>query len=261
MTAVGTGNVLHVLIQPFCLRFSLHEDEIVYLVAGAAEMQLDRMELLLGIDPKTQSLFDSNLGFLPVATTVLIRSEKTIVVDPGNHHIGFYGILALALRRFGLTPADVDLVVCTHSHHDHMGSLFVFRGKPLVLGAGEADYARMVYGAEETDARLRAMGPITEVPLHEEVELAPGVRAVSTPGHTPGHISVLVEAGAERIVVAGDTVMTRREYLDRRFSHWYTADQLVQLQANADRLQAWRPTRLLPGHDRELRLGPGGVAA
>lgn len=89
-----------VLIQPFCLRFSLHEDEVVYHVAGDAEMQLDRMEVLLGIDPQNQTLFDANLGFLPVSTTTLIRGEKTILVDPGNHHVGFYGMLGLALERF-----------------------------------------------------------------------------------------------------------------------------------------------------------------
>lgn len=250
---MNPANTVDVLIQPFCLRFSLHEDEIVYLVAGAADMQLDRMELWKGIYPATQGLFDSNLGFLPVATTTLIRGERTIVVDPGNHHIGFYGTLGLALRRFGLTPVDVDLVICTHSHHDHMASTFLFRGKPLVMGRGEADYARMVYGMEETDARLRVMGPVTEVPPHEEVEVARGVRAVSTPGHTPGHISVLVDAGQERVAIAGDTVMTRAEYLNRRFSHWYTPEQVAQLNESADRLAAWRPTRILFGHDRELR--------
>ncbi|MBI3975919.1 MAG: MBL fold metallo-hydrolase [Armatimonadetes bacterium] len=251
---MSAANTVDVLIQPFALRFSLHQDEVVYLVAGSADMQLDRMELLMGINPAKQGLFDSNLGFLPVATTALIRGERTIVVDPGNHHIGFYGMLGLALRRFGLTPVDVDLVICTHSHHDHMASTFLFRGKPLVIGAGEADYARSVYGAEETDTRLRAMGGLTEVPQHEAVEVAPGVRAVSTPGHTPGHISVLVEAGADRVAIAGDTVMTRAEYLQRRFSHWYTAEQVAQLNESADRLAAWRPTRILFGHDRELRF-------
>jgi glyoxylase-like metal-dependent hydrolase (beta-lactamase superfamily II) len=248
---------VEILIQPFCLRFSLHDDEIVYMVAGSAEMQLDRMELLMGIDPTRQGLFDSNLGFLPVATTALIRGDKTIVVDPGNHHVGFYGTLGLALRRFDLAPGDVDLVVCTHSHHDHMASISSFRGTPLIIGAGEVEYARDVYGTEETDARLRAMGPLTEVPRDEELVICPGVTAISTPGHTPGHISVLVEAGPQRVAIAGDTAMTRGEYVRRHFSHWYTAEQLAQLNHSVDRLQALRPTRVLFGHDRELRLPEG----
>lgn len=252
-----TNPRVDVLIQPFCLRFSLHEDEIVYHVAGSAEMQLDRMELLLGIDPKHQALFDANLGFLPVATTTLIRGERTILVDPGNHHIGFYGMLGLALSRFDLNFDNIDLVVCTHSHHDHMSSIFALRETELVLGAGEAKFARELYGTEETDARLAIMGALTEVPAGGGFELCPGVTAVATPGHTPGHISVLVEGEDERVVIAGDAVMTRAEYEERRFSHWYTPEQLEQSNTNLERLRAWEPTLVLPGHDRALRVNHG----
>jgi N-acyl homoserine lactone hydrolase len=248
---------LDVLIQPFCLRFSLHEDEIVYHVAGSAEMQLDRMELLFGIDPERQALFDANLGFLPVATTSLIRGERTILVDPGNHHIGFYGMLGLALGRLELDFDDIDLVVCTHCHHDHMSSIFALRNKELVLGAGELDFARELYGAEETDARLATMGTLTEVPSGSQLKLCPGVTAVATPGHTPGHISVLVEGEDERVVVAGDAVMTRAEYEERRFSHWYTPEQLEQLNTNLERFRTWEPTLVLPGHDRAFRTNHG----
>jgi glyoxylase-like metal-dependent hydrolase (beta-lactamase superfamily II) len=247
------ANQVDVLIQPFCLRFRLHADEIVYLVAGSAEMQLDRMELMMGINPRSHSLFESNLGFLPVATTALIRGEKTIVVDPGNHHIGFYGMLGLALKRLGLTPADVDVVICTHSHHDHMASLFLFRGKELIIGTGEIEYACEVYGTEEIHARLSTMARVTMVPAGGELEICPGVVALATPGHTPGHISVLIETDTERVVVAGDEVMTRAEYEERQFSHWYTPEQLAQLNASLDRVQAWRPTLILPGHDRAFR--------
>ena len=241
-----------VLVQPFCLRFSLHEDEIVYLVAGTAEMQLDRMETMLGVDPGKATLFDANLGFLPVATTTLIRGERTIVVDPGNHHVGFYGMLHRALGRFDLEPGDVDVVVCTHSHHDHMASLSVFAGAELVMGEGELDFARSVYGAGTVDAAVAQMGELSEVPLDGELEVA-GVRVVSTPGHTPGHVSVLVTGGDERVVVAGDVTMTRSEYETGRFSHWYTRAQLAQLKASLERLREFAPTLVLPGHDRGFR--------
>jgi N-acyl homoserine lactone hydrolase len=242
-----------VLIQPFCLRFSLQEDEIVYHVAGNADMQLDRMELLMGIDPAAQPIFDCNLGFLPVATTVLIQGERTIIVDPGNHHLAAYGLLGRALGRFGLVPADVDLVIATHSHHDHLASLAPFTGKELILGAGEIDYARQVYGASQTDAHLGRMETITEVPAEGELLIGPGVSVVATPGHTPGHISVLVETGDERLVIAGDTTMTRSEYEDNRFSHWYDQEQRAQLTTSLERLRSWQPTLVMPGHDRVFR--------
>lgn len=250
MSARADGLRTDILIQPSVLRFSLQQDEIVYLFAGDADAQLDRMELMLGIDPTTQSLFDANLGFLPIATTLLIRGERTIVVDPGNHHTGFYGQLGMALRRHGLEFSDVDLVVCTHCHHDHMASIFQFPGADLVLGEGETAFAHELYGREGIADKLARMGPITEVPRGGRLELCPGVTAVSTPGHTPGHISVLVESGGQRTLLTGDATMTRREYEERAFSHWYTSGQLITMNESLDRLQGLDPSLVLPGHDR-----------
>ncbi len=244
-------NQIDVVIQPVVLRFTLQEDEVVYFFAADTEATLDRMELMMGIDPKEDSLFDSNLGFMPVSTTVLIRGEKNIVVDPGNHHTGFYGQLAIGLKRYGLTPADIDMVVCTHCHHDHMGSAFRIPGADIVLGEGEADFCEELYGTAETEARLSVMGSLIEVGRGDELELMPGVVAISTPGHTPGHISVMAETeDGDRVIVAGDTVMTRREYSERSFSHWYTSDQLRGLHSSLDRIHALRPTTVMPGHDR-----------
>jgi glyoxylase-like metal-dependent hydrolase (beta-lactamase superfamily II) len=250
---------LDVLIQPFCLRFSLQEDEIVYHLGGHADVQLDRMEKLLGIDPAAQPIFDCNLGFLPVATTVLIRGERTIVVDPGNHHLAAYGMLGRALARFGLRPADVDLVIATHSHHDHLASLRPFAGKDLLLGPGEIAYANEAAGEAATDALLGPMATVREIAAQDAQPEAvmPGVAVVATPGHTPGHLSVLVETADERIVVAGDTTMTRAEYEHGAFSHWYDDAQRAQLAASRERLRAWRPTLVLPGHDRAFRPEEG----
>lgn len=97
------SNQIDVVIQPVVLRFSLLDDEVVYFFASDTEAVLDRMELMMGINPQEDMLFDSNLGFLPVSTTVLIRGEKNIVVDPGNHHTGFYGQLAIGLGAPGRT--------------------------------------------------------------------------------------------------------------------------------------------------------------
>lgn len=242
-----------VLIQPVVLRFSLHEDEVVYMFAGSADMQLDRMELLMGVDPAEQTLFDSNVGFLPVATTVLVRGERTIVIDPGNHHTGFYGQLGLSLERFGLGFNDIDSVVCTHSHHDHMASIFRFPRSELVMGQGELDFAETIYGKEQMAAHVSRMSRITEVPSGGELELCERVTAVSTPGHTPGHISVIVQTDEDRVLITGDATMTRTEYELDASSHWYRGEQLAAVRASAARMRAFGPTLVLPGHDRAFR--------
>jgi glyoxylase-like metal-dependent hydrolase (beta-lactamase superfamily II) len=244
---------LDVLIQPVVLRFSLAEDEIVYHFAGGADAQLDRMEQLMGIDPAESTVFDSNLGFLPVSTAVLIRADHTIVVDPGNHHTGFYGQLRLALRRFGLEPGDVDTVVATHCHHDHMASIVHFPGAELVMGAGELDFAREAYGPDEVVARLAPLGQVSEVPTDGELQLCAGIRLVSTPGHTPGHVSVVCDTDHGRVVVAGDAAMTRGEYERGEHSMWYEQAQLGQVKDSVARLSDLDADLVMPGHDRAFR--------
>jgi len=246
-----------ILIQPVVLRFSLSGDEIVYHFASGADAQLDRMELLLGVDPSRHSPFDSNVGFLPVASTVLIRGDKNIIVDPGNHHTGFYGQLKLALSAHGLTLEDIDIVVVTHSHHDHFASAAFFNGKELVLGAGELDYARAGIGSPATEVVTSRYLSIVEVPLDGAIDIAQGVRVISTPGHTPGHVVVQVDTEADRYLITGDAAMTRREFEDEELSHWYPAEQRDEMLASLKKMKALQPSIIIPGHDRAFRVTAG----
>ncbi|HLS26089.1 MAG TPA: MBL fold metallo-hydrolase [Beutenbergiaceae bacterium] len=243
-----------VAIQPVVLRFSLIGNEISYHFAVGADAQLDEMEKRFGIDPATNTVFDSNLGFLPVATTLLIRGEKTIVVDPGNHHTSSYGILPGALSNLGVAVEDVDIVVATHSHHDHIAGASVFTGAELVVGAGEIDFAHQIYGPAKTEAMVEGLN-VREVPTGGQVELCPGVFAVSTPGHTPGSISVLVESGPERYLATGDAAMTRKEFETQQLGHWYTGAQREEMARSLQLLRDLRPTMVFPGHDRAFRPG------
>jgi len=240
-----------VIIQPVCLRFRLHEDELVYFFASSPEQQLDRMEAMLGVGPGDLPIFKTNVGFLPVAATLLIRGEKTVVVDPGNHHIGAYSILWHALQKRGLDYADIDAVVTTHTHTDHAGAITQLAGKPWILGSGELAEMAAIEGAPIVDAKKTMMGPVTEI--DSETELMPGVAAFPTPGHTAGHISLIVEARDARVLVAGDLAMLRTEYTRREYSHWYSAEQLDALHRSLDRAQEYKPDLVIPGHDRAFR--------
>lgn len=242
-----------VIINPVCLRFRYDSDEIVYLFAANPEQQLDRMEQMLGVGPEDGPIFATNVGFLPVASTVLIRGEKTIIVDPGNHHIGNYAILKHALKSRGLTCDDVDMVVTTHTHADHAGALLQFRGLPWLLGRNELAGMAAIEGEPIVEAKKSMMGPVVELCDTDPQEVMPGVTSYPTPGHSPGHISLLVETDAGRVLINGDATMLRSEYTERRFSQWYAPAQLEQLHASLDRVQALRPDLVIPGHDRAFR--------
>lgn len=245
-------NKVEVIIKPVTLRFTYYQGDVYYHFSAGYEAPLDKIELALGVDPKKcQSMLDSGIGFLPVASTVLITGEKNIIVDPGIHHIGGYGILAKALADKGLTFDDIDCVVATHSHHDHFYNVKFF-SKELVLGSGELEAAYAGYGKGDIDAKISQYSKITEV--SHEYEICKGVKVLFTPGHSPGSVSIIVETGEEKVAVVGDTIMFREEYETGKFSHWYTEEQLKGIKNSVEEIMKYAPDRIIPGHDREFSV-------
>lgn len=245
-----------IVFKPMCLRFSIYGGAPIYYASADPEAQLDGIEKLMGVNPTKDSLFDSNLGFLPVAHTVLIRGKKNILVDPNNHHMGFYGMLAARLRELGVAPADIDIVVNTHCHHDHSGANFVVRNATLVIGEGELEAALSIYWPQYVEAIFTGiMKEVRYIGLEEGlVPLDDGVYVVKTPGHSPGSLCVLVETEKERVAIVGDTAMTQAEYAQRTLSHWYTAEQVREINHSLDRIAEWGPTLVIPGHDQAFSV-------
>ncbi len=135
-------------------------------------------------------------GVILVPNMVLISGEQRIVVDPGPFYVGRLPAIALSWR--GLSTKDIDVVIDTHLHTDHAGGNSIFRGKKLIFH--EAEYschprAWIDYIAD---------GMVLSLMKDEELDLAEGIRLLHTPGHTPGSISVLVEAEEGRVLITGD---------------------------------------------------------
>jgi glyoxylase-like metal-dependent hydrolase (beta-lactamase superfamily II) len=120
------------------------------------------------------------------------------------------GHLPDELAAAGIAPTDVTAIVLTHLHTDHVGWA-VPRDSPFTAARVIVQQADVdLYRANRDQAGqfdtliepLLAAGRL-QVLVGDSV-LAPGVRIVATPGHTPGHQSVLVEAGDASLLVAGD---------------------------------------------------------
>jgi glyoxylase-like metal-dependent hydrolase (beta-lactamase superfamily II) len=118
-----------------------------------------------------------------------------------------------SLKQAGATPADIDTVVYTHMHVDHTG--WTSSGDGLTFAnarhvTGEAEWAHW----QEPDPS--GVGPNAEAvlaPLASRIEhvsdgevVAPGVNVMGTPGHTPGHLSLVISSGTDRAVILGDVV-------------------------------------------------------
>ena len=115
-----------------------------------------------------------------------------------------------AFERARLDVGSVGLVVLSHLHADHAGGVWA-EGGPRFPNATyllhEADLTFFSGGHEPYAAvaemrRLDELGMLDLDPADREV--APGLRVVHTPGHTPGHRSVIIDAGEERLLITGD---------------------------------------------------------
>ncbi|MGW2297396.1 MBL fold metallo-hydrolase [Streptomyces violaceorubidus] len=123
------------------------------------------------------------------------------------------GSLVSVLRTLGHAPQDIEAVAFTHLHVDHTGWAFAPektfpRARYLVAAAEWAPHVcgTLIPGAPAADT-LRRIGA-AHTPFEDGQEIFPGVRAVITPGHSPGHTSYVVSAGRERVVVFGDVFHT-----------------------------------------------------
>jgi glyoxylase-like metal-dependent hydrolase (beta-lactamase superfamily II) len=127
------------------------------------------------------------------------------------------GELLQNLERSGVRAADVDTVLFTHMHLDHVGwtsrgGTLTFPNARYLAGDGELEFWQGL-----TDADLAALGPdpdSVQTPLKGRMEpvrdgqaVAPGVNVLASPGHTPGHCSVVVSSGSERAIILGDVLI------------------------------------------------------
>ena len=116
------------------------------------------------------------------------------------------------MREKGVDPASIDVVVMTHLHSDHVGwNLDATANKPTFPNARyfvpQADWD--FFSADlESNTQMKQVTPLKDLGCLElingEVAITPEITTYPTPGHTPGHQSLLVSSGAEKALVTGD---------------------------------------------------------
>lgn len=116
------------------------------------------------------------------------------------------------LARFDARPEDIGLIVNSHLHFDHCGNNRMFPDATVCVQARELATARALrtrytvpWWFDYEGARIRE--------VDGDGELVPGVRLIASPGHTPGHQSVLVDTGGRLVLVAAQASFTAEEYL------------------------------------------------
>ncbi len=155
-----------------------------------------------------------------------------------------------ALDEADVSSSDIAAVVVSHLHFDHCGQLGVLTA-PVYVQAAEFEAAHSPgYTVPEwatiPEHRLRL--------VHGDHELAEGVWLLSTPGHTPGHQSVVVESATERVVIAAQCAFRAAEIRTGEpvASNCYDDTWEVDARKSLDRLRALAPFSAHLSHDSEI---------
>ena len=113
--------------------------------------------------------------------------------------------VAAALRQHDVDPSDIRWIINSHLHFDHCGQNAVFPHAPLYVQ--RAEYERRNDPDYNVVEWLNYAGARWEL-LDGEREIVPGVRAVTTPGHTPGHQSIQIDTTEGPALMTGDACWT-----------------------------------------------------
>ena len=154
------------------------------------------------------------------------------------------------LANAGIDRAEVTAIANCHLHLDHSGQNSRFPGIPIYVqraewaAAHEPDYT-WIPSIDFRDAAY--------VELDGEAEPVPGARIMPTPGHSPGHQSLVVEVPDGVLLLAGQAVYTRGEWLGHADAREgaSTAQDRAAYEQSVARLKALNPKRVLFGHDRQ----------
>ena len=180
----------------------------------------------------------------PVICFYVVTDDHKIMVDTGlcdearatkyHHKCEQRGCSETpqALKALGVDPDDIDIVLLTHLHWDHVQNLKTFKNARFICPGKELKWAYnplpLYYRSYEAGI-LGIEAPFLGVPFEVvdgEQEIVPGVSVFPSPGHSPGHQCVIVKTSVGEIVLAGDAIFQGRNLepnLEEKWRYWVPA--------------------------------------
>jgi N-acyl homoserine lactone hydrolase len=154
------------------------------------------------------------------------------------------------LAEIGLEPDDIDIVITTHFDIDHCGGHRFFPNARHLVQAAQHEYA--LSDPERCPPDDWRIDGLEYELLDGDTEVVSGVTVLATPGHVPGHQSVLVELpGSGPFVIGGDAAVTERMFEEELVEATHDRSASVASIRRLKELRDERGARILIGHDTE----------
>jgi glyoxylase-like metal-dependent hydrolase (beta-lactamase superfamily II) len=214
--------------QPSFYRFKLGTIEITVVSDGtlafpAETLWGDRAEDARGL--LTSTFQPASPVGLQINTILVNTGDKLVLIDAGCGVDKFQktaGGLVGNLAAAGYAPGDIDMILFTHLHFDHLWGISDHENASLLFPSAEfvasetevafwsaPEWANKVSPALKplvTQANLKLASARLRL-IKAAAEVVPGVTTFDTAGHTPGHISVHISSGSEEMLLTGDVVV------------------------------------------------------
>ena len=212
----------------------------------------------------------------PVSCYLIRRGDDLILFDAGldaslhgrpkrqeGQTLRLDRTLAEQLAQIGVDPAKVATLVVSHYHHDHLGQAALFPNARLLIGTGDAAKLRADSDRGALAPWLDGKRPVTEVDADRDLYGDGRVVVLFTPGHTPGHLSMLVKLERTSYILTGDLVHLRPQLAAREPSGNHVDQvrgkaEIERIAAVADKIGA----TIIVGHEQQdIGLLPAFPAA
>jgi glyoxylase-like metal-dependent hydrolase (beta-lactamase superfamily II) len=211
---------------PGFYRVMLGDFEVTALFDGTIDLEPKKL-LTNTTQAQVGKLLDRSFEKDVVQTSVngyLVNTgDKLVLIDTGAGALfgPTLGNLRANLQAAGYKPEQVDAVLITHMHGDHVGGLIAdgklaFPNATIHAGQEDADFWLSKANLDKASAEMKgffqgamaSMNPYVEAgkfkPLKGGTDLLPGIKAVPAHGHTPGHNVYVVESKGQKLVLWGD---------------------------------------------------------